>query len=48
MAESYLRDAVAPNATILDRDTDALKTALQGLGSRHLVFSGVTLASAGD
>ncbi len=37
MAESYLRDAVAPNATILDQDPDALKTALQGLGSHHLL-----------
>lgn len=37
VVESYLRDAVAPNATILDRDPDALKTALQGLGSRHLL-----------
>ncbi|MCT7970543.1 acyl-CoA dehydrogenase family protein [Laspinema olomoucense] len=37
VAESYLQDVVAPNAAILDQDPDALKTALKGLGSRHLL-----------
>ncbi len=37
VAESYLRDFVAPNATALDQDTDVLEAALKGLGSRHLL-----------
>lgn len=37
VAESYLRDAVAPNATLLDQDPETLKTALEGLGSHHLL-----------
>jgi alkylation response protein AidB-like acyl-CoA dehydrogenase len=37
VAESYLRETVAPNATALDRDPEALHQALAGLGDRRLL-----------
>ncbi|MEQ8462188.1 acyl-CoA dehydrogenase family protein [Coleofasciculus sp. E1-EBD-02] len=37
VAEAYLREIVAPRASEIDQDTEALRTALKGLGDRHLL-----------
>ncbi|MEQ8755064.1 MAG: acyl-CoA dehydrogenase family protein [Coleofasciculus sp. G1-WW12-02] len=37
VADAYLRQIVAPRASEIDQDTQALRTALQGLGSRNLL-----------
>jgi len=37
VAEAYLREIVAPRASEIDQDTEALRTALQGLGDRNLL-----------
>lgn len=37
VADAYLRQIVAPSASEIDQDTQALRTALQGLGSRSLL-----------
>ncbi|MEC4893600.1 MAG: acyl-CoA dehydrogenase family protein [Oscillatoria sp. PMC 1051.18] len=37
IAETYLRESVAPQAAKIDREPDALAEALQGLGSRSLL-----------
>ena len=37
IAQSYLREVVAPQAGMIDGDTEALKAALQGMGSRALL-----------
>ena len=36
-AEIYLRDTIAPIANQLDEDVERLRSALQGLGDRHLL-----------
>lgn len=37
VAEVYLREIVAPGASQIDQDTEALRTALKGLGDRNLL-----------
>jgi len=37
VAEAYLREIVAPGASQIDQDTEALRTALKGLGDRNLL-----------
>ncbi len=37
VTEAYLREIVAPRASEIDQDTEALRTALKGLGDRHLL-----------
>ena len=37
VADAYLREIVAPRASEIDQDTEALRTALQGLGDRNLL-----------
>jgi len=37
LAESYLKEVVAPIASQIDADSEALKTALQGMGDRSLL-----------
>lgn len=37
LAESYFRDIIAPQASILDQNSELLKKALQGMGDRNLL-----------
>ncbi|MEQ8973828.1 MAG: acyl-CoA dehydrogenase family protein [Coleofasciculus sp. C1-SOL-03] len=37
VTEAYLREIVAPRASEIDQDTEALRIALKGLGDRHLL-----------
>lgn len=46
-AHTYLREAIAPRAEHLDRDPEALRQALQGLGDRHLLGLKVPAALGG-
>jgi len=47
IAETYLREAVAPHATEIDSDADALRDALIGLGDRSLLSLRVPKAWGG-